>query len=361
MIKEIVDNIAAILHLVAGLDEFEERMCAYYCLDTWCINQINPFPLLCVLGPNGTGKSQLLNALNHLAYKPHFFTASKMTPPTIRDELGEAHDRTAIIDEADVDSLEELLVLRYLRETAVCRVKVQKGPGRWVTRTIPIFGPSIVHKRVPFKDPAVDGRSIIINTVSKPDRRYIRASQLDEATITELQRAQEMASAALKLPPYPKIPKGIAPRIADSYKPIIALTSIEQDTAFIETIWERLRITTLDFADGQSYEPGPIVVQALLSCLTDNEQIKLRNVRLEGDLVRKIQYDFGHNLNSRQVAKILRNYGFTLRRIGGPYSVIPNLNTLVKVAKIIGIEDEALNKAAAGLIDPWHLEQNTYR
>lgn len=234
MIKELIDNIAATLHQVTGLNEFEERMCAYYCLATWHTNQINPFPLLAVLGPNGTGKSQLLNALSRLAYKPHFFTASKMTPPTIRDELGEAHDRTAIIDEADVDSLEELLVLRYLRETAVCRVKVQKGPGVWITRTIPIFGPSIVHKRVPFKDPAVDGRSIIINTVSKPDRSYIRASELDEATIMQLQKAQEKASAALKLTPYVKIPKGIAGRIADSYKPIIALASIEQDTAFID-------------------------------------------------------------------------------------------------------------------------------
>jgi len=361
MIREIVDAIAATLHLVTGLDGFEERMCAYYCLATWCINQINPFPLLCILGPNGTGKTQLLTAFKRLAYKPHAFTASKMTPPTIRDELGEAHEQTAIIDEADIDSLEEILVLRYLRETAICYVKIPSGSGGWITRTIPIFGPSIVHKRLPFKDPAVDGRSIIINTVAKPNRSYIRASQLNEGAILELQKAQEKASAALKLPSYQRIPKGIAGRVADSYKPIIALASIEQDTAFIETIWERLRITTQDFADGQSYEPGPIVVQALLSCLTVNEQIQLRNVRLEGDLVKKIQYDFGYNLNSRQVAKILRNYGFTLRRIGGPYSVIPDLNTLVKVAKLIGIEDEALNKAAAGLIDPWHLEQNTYR
>ena len=356
MINEIVDNIAATLNLVTGLNEFEERVCAYYCLATWCINQINPFPLLDVLGPNGTGKSQLLAVFRRLAYKPHVFTASNMTPPTIRDELGKAHERTAIIDEADVDSLEDFLVLRYLRETAVCYVKIPSGFGGWTTRVIPIIGPSIVHKRVPFKDPAVDGRGIIINTVAKPNRHYTRPSQLDEETITKLQKAHEKASAAVKVPSYPKIPNGIAPRIADSYRPIIALATIEQDTTFLEAVWEKLSIATVDFADGQSYEPGPIVFQALLSCLTIDEQIKLRNVRLEGELVKKIQYEFGYNLNSRQVAKILRNYGFTLKRHGGPYSVIPDLKTLVRVANTIGIEDEALKKAAAGLNNAWLIE-----
>ena len=356
-ITSVTKRIALMLHQVTSLPEIKERAASYYCLATWFLDRINPIPLLCILGPNGTGKSQLLSSLGHLAYQPYRFTASNMTPPTMRDELGKAHDRTAIIDEADADGLESFLNLRYLRETAICYVKIPAGPDRWKTCPIPIFGPSIVHKRVPFKDPAVDGRSIIINTVPDNSRRYLRADNLKEEEIADLQIAQAKLKVSLKISANPYIPKDIAPRVADSYRPLIALASIEQDDEFLKPLFESLLLATRDLADGQSYEPGPIIVQALLRALTNNEQIALRNVKLEGDLIKIIQYEFGFNLNSRQVAKILRGYGFELRRIGGPYSVIPDINTLVKVCNTIGIEDEALNRAAAGIIDPWRLEE----
>lgn len=275
----------------------------------------------------------------------------------MRDKLGESHDATAILDEADTEGLEPFLTLRYRRETAVCHLKIPDGGGGWITKPIPIFGPSVLHKRDPFKDPAVDGRAIMINTVSNMDRTYVDKENISEDLISDLVIAQMKLKVSVKLPNRPVIPHGIAPRIADTYRPLIALASIENDTEFLEPLFERLRLATKDFADGQQYEPGPIVVQALLSCLTTNENLTIKNVKLEGELVKKIQYEFGLNLNSRQVAKLLRSYGFTLKRIGGPFSVVPDLNTLVKVCNAIGLEDDALDRAAKGLkINPWATE-----
>jgi len=356
-ITNTVRQIASILHRVTGLQDLEELTCAYYCLITYFVDKINPFPLLNTMGPNGSGKTSLLQAFSRLSYRPHMFTALNMTPPSMRDELGLSHDGTVIIDEADTDKLEQYLTMRYLRETALCYVKVPAGPGGWKTRIIPIFGPSIVHKRVPFKDPAVDGRSILINTIADTNRHYVRIEDISEDEIMGTVIAQMKLKFTIKIPSNPTIPDGIAPRVADSYKPLIALASIENDNAFLEPLWERLRLATIDFTDGQSYEPGPLVVQALLSCLTKDEKLVISNVSLEGELVKKIQYEFGENLNSRQIAKILRNYGFTLTRIGGPFSVIPDLKTLVKVTRAIGLDDEALKKAAENLkVDPWELE-----
>lgn len=357
-IKETTKHIASMFHRVSGLPDLEEKICSYYCLSTWFIPQINPFPILSVTGPNGTGKSQLLATLNRLAFSPYCFTASEMSYPTIRDELGKAHEKVAIVEEADKDALESLLNLRYMRETAVCAKKVPGGLGVWRTIYIPIFGPTVVHKRLPFKDPALDGRSIIINTIPNTQRRYIRSENLEEEEISDIVLAQGKLKVSVKIPQNPYIPEDIAPRIADSYRPLIALASIEEDKDFLEPLWERLLMATRDLADGQSYEPGPIVVQALLSALTnEKEEIVIRNVKIEGELVKKIQYEFGHNLNNRQVAKILRGYGFQLRRIGGGYRIIPDINTLVKVTKAIGLEDEALERAAKGLVrNPWELE-----
>ena len=41
-IKETTGHIAEVLHQVSGLQDFEERVCSYYCLSTWFVNQINP-------------------------------------------------------------------------------------------------------------------------------------------------------------------------------------------------------------------------------------------------------------------------------------------------------------------------------
>lgn len=356
--KETVSLIGSAFHQVSGLGEFEEQVCSYYCLSTWFLNQINPFPILAILGANGTGKTQLLKAFNRIAFQPHTFTATKISDPALRDELGKAHERTVIIEEGDETKcdIESYLNLRYLKETAICAKKVPAGLGHWKTVYIPIFGPSIVHKRVPFKDPAVEGRSILVNTVPNMERKYIFAENLKEELVNELRIEQAKLKTTIKLPDRPEIPENIAARVADSYRPLIALATIAEDIDFLDSLWERLREATNSLKDGQSYEAGPIVLQALIFALTRNDNLIIRNVKLEGELLRIIQYDFGRNLNSRQVAKILRGYGFQLRRIGGPYSVIPDIKTLAKVCKVVGIEDELVERAAQGVLSKWLTE-----
>ena len=357
-IKEIARQISGIFHQVSGLQDFEELLCSYYCLSTWLLNQINPFSLLNITGPNGTGKSSLLAAFQRLAFNAYRFTAKEMSGPAFRDELAKAHDGTAVIEEADSakEDIESYLSLRYMRETAICAKKIPAGIGAWKTIYIPIFGPSILHKRVPYKDAALEGRTITINTISDLSRKYKKMENIGDDVTNEIMLEQAKLKISIKLSEAPELPDDIAPRVADSYRPLIALATIAKDTEMLDPLWEKLREATKNLKDGQSYEPGPIVVQALISALTKNDELLIRNVKLEGDLVKIIQYEFGHNLNSRQVAKILRGYGFELRRIGGPYSVIPDINTLVKVCRTIGIEDEAVEKAAKGLVNTWRTE-----
>lgn len=355
-IKDTIRKIAEVFHQVSGLPDFEERLCSYYCASTWLLNQINPFSIINITGPNGTGKSSLLAAFQRLAFNAYRFTAKEMSGPTFRDELAKAHDGTALIDEADKEEIESYLGLRYMRETAVCAKKIPAGIGAWKTIYIPIFGPSILHKRVPYKDAALEGRTITINTIPDLSRKYKKMENIGDDVTNGIILEQVKLKISIKLPEAPELPDDIAPRVADSYRPLIALATIAKDTELLDPLWEKLREATKNLKDGQSYEPGPIVIQALIGALTKNEELLIRNVKLEGDLVKIIQYEYGHNLNSRQIAKILRGYGFELRRIGGPYSVIPDINTLVKVCKTIGIEDEAVEKAAKGLVNTWRTE-----
>lgn len=347
--KELVRLISHIITLVSGLGELDAWIAAYYCLCTWFVDRFDAFPILNVQGPNGTGKSQLLLIIKRLAYKVRDFTCVRSTYAALRDELAQAHEGTAIMEEADGSKdVEDLLSLRYSRSTAVCVRKEQDANSRtWHQRQALIFGASIIHKREPFDDPALDGRSVSIHTVPDVTRQYIKPDEVEPDVIEGIRSWAEDLQKSISLPSSSDIPEGIAPRVTDTYWPLIALASAVGDTESLDALWPRLVQASQNLRDGQQYEPGPTVVLALLSILanTPDHRIKIRNVKIEGELKSVIERDFGRLLSNRKIAQILRDYGFEVRRIAGPNWVIPDMETLVRVGKSIGLEDDALNQA----------------
>ena len=119
MIKA-VDSICSIFQRVSGVGEFEARVCGYYTLATWTMDKIDPFPLLAIIGPTGSGKTSLLDGLALLVNLPMRFSAGEITASTFRQNLADAHEKCALIDEGGSDSisLENDLLLRYARSTA---------------------------------------------------------------------------------------------------------------------------------------------------------------------------------------------------------------------------------------------------
>ena len=98
-----VDKIVELINQVCGLGENWAKVCLYYCLATHELHLLEWMPALQILAPPGSGKSQLIKVLSHLAYKPCMFSCyDKMTSATLRNMLEEAKNRTAIIEEADL-------------------------------------------------------------------------------------------------------------------------------------------------------------------------------------------------------------------------------------------------------------------
>ena len=89
-----------------------------------------------------------------------------MTWPTVRDDFAEANNGTAIVEEADSNGkissseFEALLSERYSRNTALAKLKVPKGEYNWVTQERPYFGATVIHRRIPFADAALDGQPL---------------------------------------------------------------------------------------------------------------------------------------------------------------------------------------------------------
>lgn len=333
--------------LVSGFAKFESRICAYYCIATWFMERMNPFPSLTITGPQGTGKTAALRAFNRMAFRPVMFTAKKITEPVLRDKLHDADHGTAIIDEADdcLCDLEGFLTNRFLVETAFSAKKIQPDGREWITENIPIWGATVLHKRQPYKDPAVESRSITVNTVSNLRREYIAPDKL-EALYSKVQKLAAAACGAITLTNAPTKPQGceVAGRVTETYRPILLIAEEIADTGFLTELWDKIQAASLDLREGQTYESGPLLLQALIAHLVVEGKLKLRSVAVEGDLLKWVKDTHGKVINAWQAAKILRGYGLTVKRIGGPnHVVVEDIKALAHVCRKVGINDEVLD------------------
>src|SRR5438094_734511 len=177
LVRAAVEVIDKLLAMSTGLGSLQRKTVAYYTLATHTLPKANSFPLLVLIGPMGTGKSETSRTVKAFAYRPRALALRGMSPPAFRDELAEAHDGTAVIEEADAGwreckNYENLLSDRYHRDSAKVAIKVPAGDNSWVTQEKYYFGASILHKRVKFADAALDGRSISIQFKANHNRKY---------------------------------------------------------------------------------------------------------------------------------------------------------------------------------------------
>ena len=158
-----------------GLKDRDQKLVTYWTLATHALPYLGTFPLLALLGKMGTGKSQTLSVIGNFAFRPARLSLRGMTGPAIRDKLAECYGGTAIVEEADAAwkdadmSFERLLSDRYQKASAEASHKVPAGEKNWGTVTKQYFGATALHRRVPFNDAALDGRTVTVRL--RPDHR----------------------------------------------------------------------------------------------------------------------------------------------------------------------------------------------
>ena len=157
-----------------GLDTNWAKAISYYALATHGLPNLKKFPILLLEGPPGTGKSTILGILGQITNGPSRIDGS-VSRAELRDSLNGTH--TAFIEEADRVS-ERLVRNRYSDHTSRTVVK-RKAPRGWNREPLDLFGATVLHRRVPFKDPAVQSRGITVHT-RKADGRL--KSDLDAFT-----------------------------------------------------------------------------------------------------------------------------------------------------------------------------------
>jgi hypothetical protein len=124
----------------SGITKEQAKTCFYYSIATFLLpEKINRFPLLMIMGPQGTGKSELLTQMGKMVNEPKNISAQ--TKAALRDKL---HNTiTSLIDEGgEID--EDLLIRRYDVETGTISYNKNYGGSAWFRKRANIFGATII-------------------------------------------------------------------------------------------------------------------------------------------------------------------------------------------------------------------------
>jgi hypothetical protein len=337
-----------------GLGKFARTTISDYCISTNALPDLNRFPMLVFKGAMGTGKSSAQKAVGKFARNPKLISLRGRTLPTVRDDLAECHEGTAIIEEGDsswkqADS-ESLLSDRCQRDTAEAAIKMPSGDGSWKTDYKKYFGATVIHRRMPFGDAALAGRSIIIRFLRNTGKTYPGANWAPDETLVKVAH-EYMRGVDLRLPSVKPL-EGVDARIMDTYSPILGVAQLLEDSPFLEYLKSQLQTATLSLREAQSSEPEPLILNALMECLGRDKKGGLDFLRRVpfSDISDKVERAEHAYLKPHQIGSILRDLNFKVVKSHGVSKVEVTPAGLIAACEQFGIEDEALSGLKAEML-----------
>ena len=330
-----VDSLVQLIQSTTGLDGNDSKTVVYFAIATHALPNLEKFPILAIYGPAGTGKTTVLEILEQLVYQP-IKIDGKVTKAVLRDKL--LAETTALIDEAD-GIYEEWMVNRYSKGSVGVEVNREKQGG-WFKDLINLFGATALHRRTPFKDPAILGRSLTVSTRPKEGGvRPFKAAHFQQYTDEIKVLAQ-------------KVNWGVGDdqntdRTADTWAPLLAVD------AFLGGGWapfarQQLERARANLRLGHEEEPTQAVYRAFLALARPDEELGPEERVPLADINKRLKEE--QNLSSWQIGITLRDLGFETRRVGGnQYAYTGGSAKLVKAGLMLKVQDDWIEQEVS-----WH-------
>ena len=321
-----VDSLVQLIQSTTGLGGNDSRTVVYFAIATHALPNLRKFPILAIYGPAGTGKTTLLLIIEQLS-REAVKIDGKATPAVLRDSL--RAETTALIEEAD-DIHEEWMVNRYSKDSDAIEVNRPKQGG-WSRDTINMFGATALHRRTPFRDPAILSRSITVNSRHKAGGvSAFRPADFNQYSAELKELAQRVN--------WERGGDENTDRITDTWLPLLAVDAFLGGNwgRFAEQQMERARA---DLRLGHEEEPSQAVYRSFLALALQNEVLGPEERVLLADITRNVQD--GLQLNSWQVGQLLRDMGFETDTAGGhQYAYTGGSPKLVEVGLMLGVQDQ---------------------
>ena len=191
-----------------------------------------------------------------------------------------------------------------------------------------MFGATMLHRRIPFKDPAILSRSIVITTRYKAETTPYRPEEFKPFAEVLRAQAEEIDWSA--------VAERGGDRIGDTWAPLLQVDATLGGVCEPYAAGQMEKART-DLSRGHEEESSQAVFRTLLAlALPDNNQELMERV-----LLADVASLDGNGLNSWQAGQLLRDMRFETKTVGGKqYVYTGGAGNLVAVGRELGIEDE---------------------
>jgi hypothetical protein len=206
-----------------------------------------------------------------------------------------------------------------------------------------LFGATVLHRRKPFADQALDRRTIFIRTRADHSRRYEELKPGDPY----LEYGREFANLTFPLPEVEPVPD-VTSGIFDTYYPLLAVAQLVGDNDFQEQIFVEMFARTERLKADQQEEPEGLVLKALIEIVLGREGEEGKgfgNVRCS-DVRNRIWDNWRIGYAPRQVAGLGRDLGFETCESHGMTVIVVTPDKLLHVCTEFGSSDRAVKLLA---------------
>jgi hypothetical protein len=333
--NDVLERSGLMFEQSTGLGKEDALVAGAWSIATYGNKELQRFPILAVEGQTSTGKSTTLKIVHSLAYQTQksILNGSLITKAALRDELH--YERTVVLDEADhID--EQMLIYRYDRDTGAAALKfIQSEKSGWSQGHLQMFGPIAIHRRIPFKDPAILSRTVVVETRPKRAVDLIDVTQLETLRLDIEKQANDIDWSEAIFG---------TNRIEDSWQPIKVVAKHFENSMLLDYIDEAVERATADLVAGQGHEPNLILFSCVLEAAFRESGQSAERVALSW--IQECATTNGQPLNSWQIGRMARQLGFQVVTKGGKSWIMTGGDAnLRKIGKQLGSEDDFVTEA----------------
>lgn len=347
LVKQAIDSCAECQCKVSGIDKFDALTCALRAAASFRQDEMKVSPPLCFVGATGTGKTQLMEALQPYTNMPsEIISAIDESFATVRDkvikEIKQNFARTIFIEEVDAclerRRLERFIASGYDRKTADKSIKRHQPDTTYSDEEYSSYAFYVCHLRTKHLDAAAARRSIIIRTEQIPDARFPLAIDIEKPNTKHMRLV-----ADLVLLPADR-PEGIEGGIWSNWEMIIQIASALQFHEWIRSATERMEQDSQGLRIYRSFEPRPAIFGSLIYNLRKfKSSDRFRSVK-SSCVAKTAKKEFGIEVSTMNVGAELRELGLDVHESQGVPTVFPTTESLEKAAAKLGLDSQFLNE-----------------
>ncbi|MFC1903889.1 hypothetical protein ACFLW9_03295 [Chloroflexota bacterium] len=295
------------LQQASNLNVNQAKTLLYYCIMTWS-DEPKIRPIIDLNGESGSGKNTIMKQILPWCSEAKWINARNMTSAQLRDEL--ADTMTAFVEEADKTTepkvSENWYQYRYEetgRNTTYRRqIVTRRQTSIYQQEKHNHFGYTILHTQNPFQSTEMDRRILRISLVKDISIKY-KSTELDSSILVEISFVVDWSK---------QFKEALSNSAWDVWLPVMRVADCLGDSEFLKYAEEQIGAKTEEDELSKLYEPKGVVLSEIAqmyeACLKGNiNRIAITDIR------HNIQ-DRGYVLNERQIAKLARELGFTIKK-----------------------------------------------